>query len=60
MAEEQIEFKVGERVVSPDTNEKGAISRLCADKDIIFVRWDRCKMQEMVKTSSLKREVGNG
>ncbi len=51
----QIEFKVGDRVASLDSNEEGAITRLCSDKDIIYVRWDVSKMQEMVETRTLRR-----
>lgn len=52
----QIEFKVGDRVVTSDTNEKGTIARLCADKDVIYVRWDESKEQEMVEVSNLTKE----
>ena len=52
----QIEFKVGDRVTSLDTNEEGAITRLCADKDVIYIRWDSSKQQEMVETRTLRKE----
>ena len=51
----QIEFKVGDRVASLDSNEEGTITRLCPDKNIIYVRWDASKMQEMVETKTLRR-----
>ena len=51
----QVEFMVGDRVASLDSNEEGPITRLCSDKDIVYVRWDASKMQEMVETSTLRR-----
>ena len=51
----QIEFKVGDRVASLDSNEEGTMTRLCSDKDIVYVRWDVSKMQEMVETKTLRR-----
>jgi len=51
----QVEFKVGDRVASLDSNEEGTITRLCSDKDIVYVRWDASKMQEMVETRTLRR-----
>ncbi|GAH67147.1 unnamed protein product [marine sediment metagenome] len=41
----RVEFKVGDRVASLDSNEEGTITRLCSDKDIVYVRWDASKMQ---------------
>jgi len=46
--DKQVEFKVGDRVASLDTNEEGTITRLCFDKDIVYVRRDKNGMQEMV------------
>ena len=54
--DKQVEFKVGDRVASLDTNEQGTITRLCADKDVIYVRWDENKEQEMVEVSTLRKE----
>jgi len=51
-----VEFKVGDRVVYQTTNEKGTISGLCADKNVIYVRWDESKEQEMVEVSALRKE----
>jgi len=51
----QVEFKVGDRVASLDSNEEGTITRLCSDKDIVYARWDASKMQEMVETKTLRR-----
>lgn len=51
----QVEFKVGDRVASLDSNEEGTITRLCPDKDIVYVRWDVSKMQEMIETRTLRR-----
>ena len=52
----QVEFKVGDRVASLDTNEEGTITRLCGDKDILYVRWDASKQQEIVETRILRKE----
>jgi len=52
----QIEFNIGDRVVSLDTNEKGTVTRLGGDKDIILIRWDASKMQEMVEAKTLRKE----
>ena len=51
----QIEFKVGDRVVSLDTNEEGTIVRLCSDKGVVFVRWAVSKMQQIVETKTLRK-----
>ena len=51
-----VEFELGDRVTSVDTNEKGTIARLCADKGIVYVRWDKSKQQEMVEVSTLRKE----
>ena len=53
---EEIEFKVGDKVTTLDTKEKGTIARITTDKEAIFVRWDKDKSQGMVKTSSLKKD----
>lgn len=52
---ERIEFEVGDKVIELNTGEKGTVARLCADKDIVYVRWDISNQQEMVETKSLKR-----
>ena len=54
--DKQVEFKVGDRVASLDTNEEGTITRLCSDKDIVYVRRDKSGMQEMVKVSTIRKE----
>ena len=51
----QVEFKVGDRAASMDSNEEGTITRLWPDKDIVYIRWDASKMQEMVETRTLRR-----
>lgn len=52
----QIEFKVGDRVLEIKSGEKGAISRLCLDEEVIYVRWDKDSSQEMVETKTLRKE----
>ena len=52
----QIEFKVGDRVIQLNSSDKGAITRLCADKDIVFVKWDSSKEQAMVEVRNLTKE----
>jgi len=52
----QIEYKIGDRVASLDTNEAGTVTRLGGDKDIVYIRWDFSKMQDMVETRTLRRE----
>jgi len=52
----QVRFKVGDRILSNDSNERGTIVRLCADNDIVYVRWDGSKQQEMVEVSTLRKE----
>ena len=54
MNNKEAKFKIGDKVVTLDTNEKGAISRLCSDKSIIYVRLDESKMQMMVEVNNLK------
>ena len=55
MNNKEAEFKVGDKIITLDTNEKGTVSRLCPDKSIIYVRWGKDKSQEMVKVSDLKK-----
>ena len=52
----QIEFKVGDRVIELNSSDKGAITRLRADKDIVFVKWDSSKEQVMVEVRNLTKE----
>jgi len=52
----QIEFEVGDRVASLNTNEEGTIVRLCGDKDVVFISWDASKQQVMVETRTLRKE----
>ncbi len=49
------ELKVGDRVVEEGSSEEGTVVRLCSDKEIIFVRWDSSKQQEMIDTRRLLR-----
>lgn len=58
MDNKEAEFKIGDKVATLDTNEKGAISRLCSDKSIIYVRLDESKMQMMFEVSNLKKLEG--
>ena len=52
----QVGSKVGDRIFSNDSNERGTIVRLCADKDVVYVRWAGSQQQEMVAVSTLRRE----
>lgn len=52
----QIELKVGDRVIELNSSDKGTITRLCADKDIVFVKWDNSKEQAMVEVRNLTKE----
>ena len=52
----QVRFEVGDRIISNDSNERGTIVRLCADKGTVYVRWDKSKQQEMVEVSTLRKE----
>ena len=52
----QVRFKDGDRIISNDSNERGTIVRLCADKNVIYVRWDESKEQEMIEVSTLRKE----
>ena len=52
----QVRFKVGDRIISNNSNERGTIIRLCADNDVVYVRWNGSKQQEMVKVSTLRKE----
>ena len=52
----QVRFKVGDRILSSDSNERGTIARLCADNDVVYIRWDGSKQQEMVEVSTLRKE----
>ena len=54
--DKQVEFKVGDRVASLDTNEEGTVSRLCSGKGAIYVRWDKDSSQGMVEISTLRKE----
>ncbi len=49
----QIELKVGDRVIELNSSDKGTITRLGADKDIVFVRWDSSKEQLLEKWHKL-------
>ena len=50
----QVEFKVGNRIASLDSNEEDTITRLCSDKDTVYVRWDPSKMQDIAETRTLR------
>ncbi|MBA7500028.1 hypothetical protein ES704_02781 [subsurface metagenome] len=50
------ELKVGDRVIELNSGDKGTITRLCADKNIVCARWDRDKSQQMVEVRNLKKE----
>ena len=52
----QVEFKVGDRIISNDSNERGTIVRLCADNDVVYIRWDGSKQQEIIEVSTLRKE----
>lgn len=52
----QVRFKVGDRIISNDSNERGTIVRLCADNDVVYIRWDGSKQQEMIEVSTLRKE----
>ena len=58
MDNKEAEFKIRDKVVTLDTNEKGTISRLCSDKGAIFLRWDKDNTQGMVEISNLKKLEG--
>lgn len=53
--DKQVKFKVGDRVIELNTNEKGTITRLCSDKDVICVRWGKDSSQQMVETKNLEK-----
>ncbi|MBA7566333.1 hypothetical protein ES708_08024 [subsurface metagenome] len=52
----QIELKVGDRVIELSSNNKGTITRLCSDKNTVYVVWDTSKIPEMVEVSKLGKE----
>lgn len=52
---EQVRFKVGDRVVSLESGDKGTVTRLCLDESTVQVKWDG-GMQQMVEVSSLRKE----
>ena len=52
----QVRFKVGDRAVALNSNRKATITRLCADKSAIYVRWDKDNSQGMVETKTLRKE----
>ena len=52
----QIELKVGDRVIELNSSDKGTITRLGADKDIVFIKWDNSKEQAMVEVRNLTKE----
>lgn len=52
----QVKFKVGDKIIEINTNEKGIISRLCSDKSIIYVRWGKDNSQQMVEIKNLKKD----
>ena len=54
--DKQVRFKVGDRILSNDSNERDTIVRLCADNDVVYIRWDKSKQQEMVEVSTLRKE----
>lgn len=54
----QVRFKDGVRIISNDSNERGTIVRLCADNDVVYIRWDGSQQQEMVEISTLRKEDG--
>jgi len=54
--DKQVEFKVGDRIIGNDSIERGTIVRLCADTDVVYIRWDGSKQQEMVGVSTLRKE----
>jgi len=56
----QVRFKVGDRILSNDSNERGTIVKLCADNDAVYVRWDGNEQQEMVEVSTLRKEQAGG
>jgi len=56
----QVRFKVGDRILSNDSNERGTIVKLCADTDVVYIRWDGNKQQEMVEVSTLRKEQAGG
>jgi len=56
----QVRFKVGDRIISNDSNERGTIIKLCADNDVVYIRWDGNKQQEMVEVSTLMKEQAEG
>ena len=56
MNQKEIEFKVGDRVIELNSSDKGTITRLCPDKDIVFVKWDSSKQQVMVEVRNLTKE----
>ena len=56
----QVRFKVGDRILSNDSNERGTIVKLCADTDVVYIRWDGNKQQEMVEVSTLMKEQAEG
>jgi len=56
----QVRFKVGDRIISNDSNERGTIIKLCADNDVVYIRWNGSKQQEMVEVSTLMKEQAEG
>ena len=54
----QVRFKDGDRIIGNDSNERGTIVRLCADNDVVYIRWDGSQQQEMVEISTLRKKDG--
>lgn len=52
---EQVRFKIGDRVVELKSGDKGTIVRFGADEHIVQVRWDGGS-QQMIDVTELKRE----
>jgi len=51
----EVGLEVGDRIVELATDEEGAVTRLCPDKSIVYIRRDISSQQEMVEVAGLKR-----
>lgn len=47
-------LEAGDKVVDIKTEERGVVSRLCADESVVHVKWSG-GMQQMVDVSSLRK-----
>ena len=50
-----VKLNVGDKVIMSSSGETGVVSRLCADEEVIYIRWDRSNTREMVKVNDLIR-----